>query len=136
MSLNIDEYEFIEKYGFSIHDFYYACIDNILRKSYWCCDVSELAYNIADKIHQEIDKNNVEYDGILYKLSEDIFFKTKVYTHNIAIPYKDIYFNFQINWTGNCLSVKDWDIKPQEEILKDEDYQDIGELENKEELEE
>lgn len=135
MSLNIDDDEFIEKYGFSVHDFYYACIDEIMRKSHWCFSVKELAYDIADKVYKEIDKENIENDGILYKLTENEFWKAKIYTHNVAIPYKDIYFNFEIGWTGNCLSVKDWDIKPSEEILNNKDYIDIDELEDQEEIE-
>ena len=135
MSLNMNECEFRDKYAFSIHDFYYSCIDDILRKSYWCCSVSELAYDIAKKIHNEIDADKIEENEILYKLSEDIVWKNKIYTHNVAIHFKDIFFCFEIGWTGNCLSVKDWDIKSEEEILNDKEYTDIDKLEDQEEVE-
>lgn len=135
MSLNISDEEFIDKYGFSVHDFYYACIDDIMRKSYWCCTISELAFDIAKKIHDEIDSDNTEDNEILYKLSEDIVWKNKIYTHNVAIHYKDIFIHFEIGWMGNSLNVKDWDIKLDKEILNDKEYIDINELEEQEEIE-
>lgn len=134
MSLNMDENEFMNKYGFSIQDFYYICIDDILRKSYWCQSVSELAYDIASRIYNKIDDKETECNGIQYKLTEKYFWKSKIYTHNVAIPYKDVYFTFEIRWTGNCLSVCDWDIKPEKEINNDKNYNDIELLD--EELEE
>lgn len=127
MSLNLDEQEFIEKYGFSLNDLYYACIYDICRKPYWCCSVKEMAYSIENKIYQELRENNVE-SNILYKLTHDKFFSIQIYTHNIAIPYKDIYFTFEIGWVGNSLNVKDWDINPKEEIENDKKYENIEDV--------
>ncbi len=127
MSLNLDEQEFIEKYGFALNDLYYACIYDICKKSYWCCNVKELAYQIENEIYKELSEDNIE-SNILYKLTENIPFNIKIYTHNIAIQYKDIYFTFEIKWTGNSLSVEDWDLKSKEEIENDKKYEDIEDV--------
>lgn len=136
MSLNMSELEFIDKYGFSLHDLYYACIDDIMRKSYWCCSIGELANDIAEKIHNTLDSNNPENSEILYKSNKEVVWKTKIFSYDIAIRHKDIFICFEIGWLGNSLSVKDWDMKPENEILKDDNYFDISELENEDELEE
>lgn len=130
MSLKLNNVEFLEKYKFDIQDFYYACIDGIMRPSYWCQNVSELAYDIASKIYDEIGDKDGEYGEILYKLTEGTAFGNKIYTHNIAIPYEDIYVTFEIKWIGNSLSVCDWDMKHQEEIIEDKEYQSIDSLED------
>lgn len=124
MNLNLDEQEFIEKYGFALNDLYYACIYDICKKSYWCCNVKELAYQIENEIYKELGEDNIE-SNVLYKLTENTLFNIKIYTHNIAIPYKDIYFIFEIGGEGNSLSIKNWDLKPKEEIEKDKKYEDI-----------
>lgn len=135
MSLNMSEFEFIDKYGFSVHDLYYDCIDDIICKSYWCCTVSELAYNIAEKIHNEINIENSEDKGILYKIKEQEIWNMKILSYDIAIPYKDIFICFEIGWLGNSLSVKNWDIKPENKILENDNYANINELIYEEEKE-
>lgn len=127
MSLNLEEQEFIEKYGFAIHDLYYSCINDICRRSYWCCDVKELAYSIENKIYEELGEDYIESD-ILYKLTENKSLNIKRYTHNVAIPYKDIYFTFEIGGVGNSLSVKNWDLKSKDEIENDKKYEDIEDV--------
>lgn len=127
MSLNLNEQEFIEKYGFDLNDLYYACIDDICRKSYWCCSVKEVAYSIENRIYQELKEENIE-SNILYKLTVDTPFNVKIYTHNIAFPYRDIYFTFEIGGIGNSLGIKDWDLKPKEEIENDKKYEEIEDV--------
>ena len=134
MSLKMSESEFVEKYKFDINDFYYACIDNILKTRYYCQSVSELAYDIAFKIHQIIGNENEELDGILYKLTENDIYGTKMYTHNIAIPYEDIYITFKIRWEGDHLSVCTWNMEHQNEIQSDEKYEIIDILDEVEEM--
>lgn len=137
MSLKLDDDEFLEKYKFDINDFYYVCIKEIMKPTYWCQTVSELAYDIAYKIYDEIGDNGKEYGDILYKLTESTPFDTKIYTHNIAIPYEDIYVTFKIRWIGNSLSVCNWDLFQQEEIINDKNYESIDLLEDElEEMEE
>lgn len=137
MSLKLDDDEFLEKYKFDINDFYYACIKEIMKPTYWCQTVSELAYDIAYKIYDEIGDDGKEYGDILYKLTESTPFDTKIYTHNIAIPYEDIYVTFKIRWIGNSLSVCNWDLFQQEEIINDKNYESIDLLEDElEEMEE
>lgn len=127
MSLNLNEQEFKSKYGFAIQDLYYACIDRIFDKSYWCYSIKELGYDIANKIYKELNVDN-ENNYILYKVTEDTPFNIKIKTHNIAFPYKDFYFVFDIRWTGNSLSVTDWDLKTKDELENDKGYTDIEEI--------
>lgn len=68
--------------------------------------------------------------GILYKLTENKAFGSKIYTHNIAIPYEDIYITFKIRWQNNYLSVQEWDMKHEEEVNNDKKYEFIDLLEN------
>lgn len=132
MSLNLEEREFIEKYGFSVHDLYYGCIEEILRKGYVIYSVKELAYDISNKIFLELNKDISDYI-ILYKLTNNTYWNTKIYTHNIAIKYEDFYFTFKIRWELSFLKVTDWDMKTQEEIENDKDYIDIEEALKEEE---
>ncbi len=126
MSLNLDEQEFINKYGFSLNDLYYSCIENICKVGYVSCSVKELAYQIKNEIYMELGENNVD-SNILYKQTKEKHFNIEIYIHNIAIPYKDIYFTFEIGWTNTSLAVMDWDLKSEEEINKDKKYNDIEE---------
>lgn len=134
MSLNLEEREFIEKYGFSVHDLYYSCIHEILKKRYIAYSVKELSYDISNKISTELNENIDDYT-ILYKLTNNTYWNTEIYTHNIAIKYDDFYFTFKIRWTEGVLRVIDWDITRQEEIENDVDYTDIEEAIKEEEEE-
>lgn len=125
MSLNLSENEFTEKYGFALHDFYYSCIDEIINTGYSCYSIPELAYDLASKIYKELNDEKNEASTILYKLTEDVIWGTKIYTHNIAIPYKDLYITFEIGWGIETLKIKDWDMIHKEEIEKDKQYEDI-----------
>ena len=129
MSLNLSENKNKEKYGFALHDFYYSCIDEIVNTGYSCYTISELASDIAGKIYKEINEEKFEESSILYKLTEDTIWGTKIYTHNIAIPYKDLYITFEIGWGVETLKIKDWDMTYKEEIEKDKQYEDIDCLE-------
>lgn len=133
MSLNLSENEFTEKYGFALHDFYYICIDKIISSRYFCYSIRELAYDIADKIYQEIGSDEDKEFAIMYKQTESMLWGTKIYTHNIAISYEDIYITFKVGWDMGVLIIKAWDMVHKEEIEKDEQYEDIECLE--EELE-
>lgn len=134
MSLNLEEREFIKKYGFSVHDLYYSCIEDILRKRYITYSVKDLAYDISTKIFCELNEDISDY-VILYKLTNNIYWNTKIYTHNIAIKYEDFYFTFKLRWELSFLKVTDWDMKTQEEIENDNDYIDIEEAIKEEEEE-
>ena len=134
MSLNLEEREFIDKYGFSVNDLYYSCIHEILKTGYVAYSVKELAYDISNKIFTELNKNIDDYT-ILYKLTNNTYWNMKIYTHNIAIKYEDFYFNFKMRWTEGSLKVIDWDITAQEEIENDIDYTDIEEAIKEEEEE-
>ena len=129
MSLNLSENEFTDKYGFALHDFYYSCIDEIINTGYSCYSLSELAYDIAGKIYKEINDDKIEEGSILYKLTKDTIWGNKIYTHNIAIPYKDLYITFEIGWGIETLKIKDWDMIHKEEMEKDKQYEDIDCLE-------
>lgn len=134
MSLNLEEREFIKKYGFSVRDLYYSCIEDILRKRYITYSVKDLAYDISTKIFCELNEDISDY-VILYKLTNNIYWNTKIYTHNIAIKYEDFYFTFKLRWELSFLKVTDWDMKTQEEIENDNDYIDIEEAIKEEEEE-
>ena len=133
MSLKLDEDEFLEKYKFDINDFYNVCIKEIMKTTYWYQNVNELAYDIAFKIYDELGYEEKDFFDIRYKLTESTPFGTKIYTHNIAIPYEDIYITFKIRWIGNSLSVCNWDMIHQEEIFNDKKYESIEVLEIDEE---
>lgn len=128
MSLAMDEQEFTTKYGFSLHDLYYSCVKDIERKTYWSCTISEVAFGIADKIYNELNEDNMNCEGILYKYNMHKYSNVIVHDYDVAIPYKDLYFKFTIGWVGNSISVKDWDIFVNNEIEKNEQYTDIYEL--------
>lgn len=134
MSLNMDDREFINKYGFSVHDLYYSCIEEILKKGFVDYSVKELAYEISNKIFTELNADISDYT-VLYKLTEDTYWNSKFYAHNIAIKYEDLYFTFEMGWTATSLSVKDWDIKLQKEVENDKNYIDIEEAIKEEEEE-
>lgn len=128
MSLNLNEQEFKSKYGFAIQDLYYSCIDRFFDKSYWCYSIKELSYDIANKVYKELNSNNETDYILLYKITENTSFNIKIQTHNIAFPYEDFYFIFDIRWTGNSLSVTDWDLKTKDELENDKGYTDIEEI--------
>lgn len=134
MSLNLEEREFIDKYGFSVNDLYYSCIHEILKKGYVAYSVKELAYDISNKIFTELNEDINDYN-ILYKLTSDTYWNTEIHTHNVAIKYEDFYFTFKIRWTVSSVKVIDWDITAQEEIENDIDYIDIEEAIKEEEEE-
>lgn len=134
MSLNLEEREFIEKYGFNVRDLYYSCIEDIFRKIYITYSVKDLAYDISTKIFCELNEDISDY-VILYKLTNNIYWNTQIYTHNIAIKYEDFYFTFKLRWELSFLKVTDWDMKTQEEIENDNDYIDIEEAIKEEEEE-
>lgn len=108
--------KFCKKYGFRLEDLE-VDIDEMMRLSYWCCSVKELAYTICGKIYEVLKKDYVDY-CIDYK------FVKEVKAHRIAFEYEDLMFIFDMKWIGNSLSIVSWDLV-NEKDFDDEGFEDI-----------
>lgn len=126
----MNEEEFKDKYGFSLDDLYYSCIDDILKKSYYLYSVKDIGYQIQDKIHEELGQEYLE-PAILCKQIKDSN------TYNIAIPYKDIYFTFKVTAESSFgnLNVESWSVENAETIEETGEYEDIDYIEDSSEEE-
>ena len=113
------ERQYIDKYGFSLDDLEVACIDDLMRKSYMCYSVKELAYKIASDVYEEL-KVDVDY-YIMYKLTK----WQNNYIHKIAFYLEDLVFIFDICWRGSALSVEDWCVVSEKEFETYKGYEDI-----------
>lgn len=123
---NIDEEQaweldrqLISKYGFSLNDFEIQLENSgVMRDSYWCYSVKELAYTIADKFYNMIDEN---YNGDYFISCKKVGKKFR-----IAFWYKDLVFLVDYGWTGNCLGIFDWDLISEKEFESvEKEFEDI-----------
>ena len=113
----MNERDFVKRYGFSLEDLEIACINEILSKGFVCYSVKELAYEIANRVWEELKATDEEMGCIDYKLVGD--------THKVAIGYKDLVFIFDLEWTRTSLSVEDYVVVNESKYKTFKGYEDI-----------
>lgn len=114
-----EERAFISKYGFALQDLE-TSMDNWIDDRFICYSVKELAYEICNRIYNEINKDETDY-YIYYKLLKS----NGMYFHRIAFQYKDLYFMFDLCWRGSVLCIDEWDLITENDFEQLKGYEDI-----------
>ena len=115
-----EERAFISKYGFSLQDLE-TSINNWIDDNFICYSVKELAYEVCNRIYNEINKDEINDYYIFYKLIKS----NGVYFHKIAFQYEDLYFIFDLCWRGSALCVDEWDLISENDFEQLKGYEDI-----------